>query len=433
MTKATLVRPVLAALVALVGLSALLIMASGVSNAGITARVSPIDTENRAAVAASYQRHVVDNARLAAGWNGSADGCVAGETSIDYTRATIETINWFRAMTGLPNVTEDRGDSDAAQEAALMMHAANSLSHQPTDSWACHSASGAGAAGRSNLTLGIAGPRGVIGQIEDAGAGNVALGHRRWLLYPELAAVGVGNTDRASAVEVIGNFGGGRSGSAWIAWPPAGFVPDDAVFDRWSVAFNGAAKADFSNAQVTMTSSGRAIPARLLPRSEGFGDATLAWEPADHVSDVGRDTSYQVSITNIIINGNRRSHSYEVVVFDAATSATPAATPAWPTCQGMPATIVGTAGADTIRGSSGPDVIVSYGGNDTIYGNGGADRICAGAGNDIVHGGSGGDLISGGRGRDRLRGGAGTDSCWGQTSNSPSARNERVRSCERIG
>jgi Ca2+-binding RTX toxin-like protein len=52
------------------------------------------------------------------------------------------------------------------------------------------------------------------------------------------------------------------------------------------------------------------------------------------------------------------------------------------TCLGERATIVGTANAETLRGTSGPDVIVGGGGDrgdgtgDVIYGLGGDDRIC---------------------------------------------------------
>ncbi len=78
-------------------------------------------------------------------------------------------------------------------------------------------------------------------------------------------------------------------------------------------------------------------------------------------------------------------------------------------CKGEPATIVGSAGADTLRGTSGRDVIVGLGGGDTIYGNGGDDLICAGPGNDRVFGGDGNDSIYGNGGNDDLRGDAGND------------------------
>jgi len=87
-------------------------------------------------------------------------------------------------------------------------------------------------------------------------------------------------------------------------------------------------------------------------------------------------------------------------------------------CNGLAATIIGTAGNDTLNGTAGPDVIAGLGGNDVINGLGGNDIICAGLGNDTVSGGEGNDLLrgeggkdvlNGGLGRDRLEGGAGND------------------------
>jgi Ca2+-binding RTX toxin-like protein len=40
------------------------------------------------------------------------------------------------------------------------------------------------------------------------------------------------------------------------------------------------------------------------------------------------------------------------------------------TCNGLPATIVGTDDDDTLNGTPGPHVIAGLGGNDTIHGNG---------------------------------------------------------------
>ena len=70
------------------------------------------------------------------------------------------------------------------------------------------------------------------------------------------------------------------------------------------------------------------------------------------------------------------------------------------TCAGHTATIVGTAGADHLRGTRRADVVVALGGN---------DRVAALAGDDVVCGGAGRDLLVGGKGRDRLLGGTGAD------------------------
>ena len=78
-----------------------------------------------------------------------------------------------------------------------------------------------------------------------------------------------------------------------------------------------------------------------------------------------------------------------------------------PSCAGRTATIVGTAGDDTLRGTGRADVIVASAGDDEVDGAGGADLVCGGAGADRLDGGPGDDRLLGQR--DRLdRGPAGT-------------------------
>lgn len=373
--------------------------------------VPTIDTFNRAQVASTYRTAVSSNLGLNSGWTGSASDCRAGSASDSYDAATIESINWFRRMSGLAVVTEDSGASQEAQQTALMMHAQNTLSHYPTASWRCHTSAGAETAAESNLTLGVVGPRGVIGQIEDPGAGNEALGHRRWLLFPELESVGVANTNRASVVRVLGEFGNRMSRSDWVSWPPAGYVPDETVFDRWSISYAGTGAVDFSRSAVKVLENGRAASVDVLPLSNGFGDPTLAWEVNGINPEAAGDMTYTIEVSNILLNGRSTSHTYTFTSFDVEA----AATSSTPTCNGRPATIVGTSGNDNLRGTDGPDVIVALGGNDTIDGLAGNDIICAGGGNDVIRAGWGNDVVLAGAGRDVIRGSRGNDALYGQS------------------
>jgi predicted extracellular nuclease len=118
--------------------------------------------------------------------------------------------------------------------------------------------------------------------------------------------------------------------------------------------------------------------------------------PADYPGDVARGTS---------------DHDPSVLSVDLKA-----------TCNGLPATIIGTAGDDVLRGTNGPDVIVGLGGNDTISGGNGNDVICGGDGNDTITGGNdndtllgnrGDDTLDGGNGNDQLDGGAGVDTLKG--------------------
>lgn len=88
---------------------------------------------------------------------------------------------------------------------------------------------------------------------------------------------------------------------------------------------------------------------------------------------------------------------------------TPTTPPTGPSCEGLQATLVGTAGNDTLNGTAGPDVIVGGAGNDTINGLGGDDRICAGDGADVLVGGGGADRVYGEAGADQLIGYSGPD------------------------
>lgn len=90
-----------------------------------------------------------------------------------------------------------------------------------------------------------------------------------------------------------------------------------------------------------------------------------------------------------------------------------------PTCDGVPATIVGTEGPDVLTGTADRDVIVGLGGDDVIDGLAGDDLICAGPGADVAEGGSGDDTILGGEGNDTLRGGPDDDTISGEHGDDP--------------
>ncbi|MBA2408343.1 MAG: hypothetical protein H0V62_00685, partial [Gammaproteobacteria bacterium] len=100
--------------------------------------------------------------------------------------------------------------------------------------------------------------------------------------------------------------------------------------------------------------------------------------------------------------------------------------PVTETCNGLTATIVGTAGDEAIPGTAGPDVIDGLGGVDTINALGGADVLCGGTGNDTILSGpendrafgeDGNDTVRGGGGADQVNGAAGADQLFGDEAN----------------
>ncbi len=86
-------------------------------------------------------------------------------------------------------------------------------------------------------------------------------------------------------------------------------------------------------------------------------------------------------------------------------------------CNGLPATIIGTPGNDFIQGTNGNDVIVAMAGNDTIFGNNGHDVICGDGGNDTLRGNNGNDTLLGGAGNDVFHGDNGNDTLLGGAGN----------------
>lgn len=62
-------------------------------------------------------------------------------------------------------------------------------------------------------------------------------------------------------------------------------------------------------------------------------------------------------------------------------------------CAGLPGTIFGTTGANTLTGTAGNDVIIALAGNDNIDGMGGNDTICPGSDNDTINGNTGTDTV----------------------------------------
>jgi sugar lactone lactonase YvrE len=102
----------------------------------------------------------------------------------------------------------------------------------------------------------------------------------------------------------------------------------------------------------------------------------------------------------------------DVVELPDATDAPPApptGAPGPSACFGEPATVVGGAEADKLRGTPGRDVVVSGAGADRIRTGAGADLICAGQNADLITAGGSRDKVRGGSGQDRVGAAGGDD------------------------
>jgi len=277
-------------------------------------------------------------------WTGDLASCDAGTVSDILHEHTLRRINYYRAMAGLnADITFDATKNAKSQEAALMMARNNDLSHTPPESWFCFSQDGYDAASHGNISLsqsnfasgaGNFGPNAVNGQMEDDGPNNLAVGHRRWLLYSRAREMGNGaipvtqnpsfaNTyNSAAAIWVIGDFNNTiPPGVDFIAWPNAGYVPHQVVWPRWSFGIPNST-ANFGSAQVTLTKGGINIPVTILHRgSAGIGDPTIVWQPTgedypNFPSAVPtEDTEFTVTISGIT-EAPQSSYTYTVTIIN---------------------------------------------------------------------------------------------------------------------
>lgn len=294
-----------------------------------------VNTASREAVRQFYRVIYPASENVPMGWTGSYTVNGAGDTSAEYKAAMLRRLNFFRALAGVPATVSLNSTYNAKdQQAALMMSANNALSHTPPTSWTFYTVDGADAAKNSNIAIGYAGADAITGYMLDHGTGNAAVGHRRWLLYPQTRESGTGDVPgNASGLlpanatwTITGDFGTTRPAtrSTAITYPPAGHVPHTLVWPRWSFSYPG---ANFSAATVTMTRNGQPISAVAEPLSSNVGEPTLVWvynnEDSDSTASHGRpaaDVVYGVTIANVGLSGGNQTFTYNVTVFDPDTA-----------------------------------------------------------------------------------------------------------------
>ena len=294
------------------------------------ASVPAVDISSRSSAASFYFSYYTGQPAI--GWTGSQSSCTAGTTSAAFKAAVIDRVAFYRAMAGVPsNIGLSASSSTANQQAALMFSRNDQLSHSPPSSWACYTASGAQAAGSSNIAIGLYGLGAIDAYMKDAGGNNAATGHRRWLLYPQTQSFGTGD------VPAVGSYSSANSLWVWdanvsgprpstrdgyVAWPPPGYVPYQVVYPRWSFSYPN---ADFGSASVTVTLDSASVPVSIdSSTSTGYGENTIVFRP-NGLSDSGAwanpgsDKTYTVRVSGVSVGGQNRTFIYNVTVFDPSS------------------------------------------------------------------------------------------------------------------
>lgn len=248
-------------------------------------------------------------------WTGNEPDCQAGTVPQETIDKIFLRLSYFRKAVGLNNeIDNNTSKSEKAQKAALMMHANGTLSHDPPDNWKCFSVDGKEGAGNSLLTS-TKNAAAIDSYIQDQGNDNYPVGHRRWLLWPRLQEVGVGNTSSYNAVWVLGNPGTRPADTPeFIAWPPQGHLPKQLAYARWSFSI---AKADFTNTEISMkVKDGNNVSLEVEELTGIYGDNTIVWMPDVNTNTITDDTTYIVSLKKVDIDGSLKDFEYEVVLFE---------------------------------------------------------------------------------------------------------------------
>ncbi len=247
-------------------------------------------------------------------WEGDVNACVPGDMSADWRDRVRLHLNGYRFMAGLNSVQFDERKNRQAQDCALAIHAGGRLIHNLTDDMSCYTDDAALAARKSNLDS-----RPAIAALSrymiDPGANNFgAMRHRLWMLAPELGPVGVGSTDRASCLHVIGGNGNIRD-PQFVAWPPAGPVPFEATrADQtgWTIHSNA---INLSRANISLTVDGEARPidVRTLDAS-GTAAWAMAFRPMGWSAEPG--VAYTVRVDDVYGNNWEGPIEYTVEMVD---------------------------------------------------------------------------------------------------------------------
>lgn len=249
------------------------------------------------------------------GWTGNVANCEAGTCSQDAHDKVVQRINYFRRLVGLPgDIILDAIKNGKCQNAALIMKANNQLNHFPPNTWTCWNADGNEAAGNSNIALGMHSVNAVTGYMDDFGSNNLAVGHRRWLIYSRAKVMGDGSTDGSNAIWVMGNQNNPYPTTMpeFISLPPKGYVPGPLVFDRWSFAVPD---AHFASATVTMKdASDHQVTLNIINTEEGYGDNTIVWEPDGINTNGPGDVKYTVTVDNVQVGTGTKSYTYTVTI-----------------------------------------------------------------------------------------------------------------------
>jgi uncharacterized protein YkwD len=261
---------------------------------------------SQADVNARYWSEWGDLVGVPSGWTGSVSPCSVGTNSAAATSAALRAINFGRWLNGLSPVVLDSTLNQRALAAALIMQANNTLTHTPAEGSTCWSSAGADAARHGNVafrTPSLTPVQAIAVFYADASPGMTMTPHRRWLLNPSTAKMGVGTTSQFSAAYVIGHTGSGRANPAYVRWPAAGWFPGTLAPGRWSLGGPG---LRFGKAKISVYRGGTRLATHKQRVVGGYGQPTVVWTMPSGYAKTG---PYKVVVKGLHRTGRKKAFS----------------------------------------------------------------------------------------------------------------------------
>jgi uncharacterized protein YkwD len=256
-----------------------------------------------------YLQSAVSDTQLT--WTGSTVNCLAGTISELAQKNTLARINYYRKLAGLPStITFDSALYNKCQDAALMIAANSSINRNPPTSWSCYTADGAEILKYAEIALNIHSASAIDLYMNDIGTDYA--GHRRLILYSRATVFGHGSTDKSDALWVIGSLA--PVDVRPVTFPSSGFFPAPLISSSvyWSFSLHG---AGFGSAIVQMfDSNGTSVSVEQFPVTDGYGDNTIVWHPSNIVNPDPYDVKYTVRISNVLVDGNFKEYTYDVIL-----------------------------------------------------------------------------------------------------------------------
>jgi hypothetical protein len=264
----------------------------------------PLESRTREEVCARWRADRVD---ASPEWTpGGADACDPGSVPDPAQQNGLRRTNLYRWLAGLPPAGLDAGHIPVEQACAALENGLGHLDHFPPEGSPCYSADGAAGAGSSNLAQGTGLADSVDLFVDDGGV--PSLGHRRWVLSATLGNTAFGHRPPFTCMYAFDMSG--QTDLDFIAWPPPGYVPDDAAHGRWSfvalrlqpagpvsvdLSVDGGAPQTYAAEELPVGYGGQYPSYAFDPPAEVWADGREARVTVHGLS--GGDVSYTVRFT----------------------------------------------------------------------------------------------------------------------------------------